>query len=82
MTNEQQAFAQVLPTWTFIRQEGKGAWFSKGELKINLVTLSGLPRAVVFRKGKSLYKGAVCASNEEALLDVKSYLDRAFPGMS
>lgn len=83
MTLEQQAFASILPSWTLVRQgEKTGARYQKGELTIHLVTLSGLPRAVVFLKGKLLYKGAMCTLNTSALLDVKSYLDRAFPGMA
>lgn len=83
MTPEQQAFSSVLPTWTFVRQVGRtGAWYRKGEMQIHLIQLPSGPRAGIILKSKSFYKGAVTKTLEAALEDVKSYLDRAFPGMA
>lgn len=86
MTLEQQAFASILPSWTLVRQgEKTGAWYEKGALTIRLVQLPSGSAASVQIKGKKslMYRCPQgTTSFELALLDVKSYLDTAFPGMA
>ena len=84
MTPEQKAFNIVFPSWSFVRQgEKTGAKYAKGQLTIWLVDLASGPRAILqIQKGKRpLYRSPVAASREEALEDVKSFLEKNFPGM-
>lgn len=83
MTPEQQAFSLVLPSWILIRQPGHTAEYQKGVLTIRLSKAPSGVLASVTVEGKLLHR---CPQGTEtleaALLDVKSYLDTAFPGMA
>ena len=84
MTPEQKAFHTIFPSWSFSRQgEKTGAKYSKGQLTIWLLDLASGPRATLqIQKGKRpLYRSPVASSLEAALEDVKSFLEKNFPGM-
>lgn len=84
MTPEQKAFNAIFPSWSFVRQgEKTGAKYSKGQLTIWLINLPSGPRATLQIQGgkRPLYKGRVTENFEEALNDVRIFLERNFPGM-
>lgn len=84
MTPEQKAFNAIFPSWSLVRQgEKTGARYAKGQLTIWLVNLGTGPRATVQIQGGRfpLYKGCVADTLENALNDVKIFLERNFPGM-
>ena len=84
MTPEQKAFNAIFPSWSLVRQgEKTGARFTKGQLTIWLVNLPSGPRATVQIQGgkRPLYKGCVADTLENALNDVKGFLEKNFPGM-
>ena len=84
MTPEQKAFQSIFPSWVLVRQgEKTGARYAKGQLTIWLVNLGTGPRATVQIQGgkRPLYKGRVTENFEEALNDVKNFLEKNFPGM-
>lgn len=82
MSPEEQAFANILPDWSLIRQ-GKqtGAWYVCNDdlrMNITLAVLKGHPRATVSCNGKILYRTGNCTSLEETLINIKSYLDTTY----
>ena len=84
MTPEQKAFQSIFPSWSLVRQgEKTGARYAKGQLTIWLVNLPSGPRATLQIQGgkRPLYKGRVTGNFEEALEDVKIFLEKNFPGM-
>ena len=84
MTPEQKAFNAIFPSWSLARQgEKTGARFTKGQLTIWLVNLPSGPRATLQIQGgkRPLYKGCIADTLENALNDVKIFLEKNFPGM-
>lgn len=78
------AHSSIFPTWEIERVSLSGYTATKGALTIRFGHYPAGPRAVVQGGGskRPLYKGAVTSTVEAALLDVKSYLDKSFPGMA
>ena len=84
MTPEQKAFNAIFPSWSFVRQgEKTGARYAKGQLTIWLIDLESGPRATLQIQGGKhpLYRGCVADTLESALNDVKTVLEKNFPGM-
>lgn len=84
MTPEQKAFNAIFPSWSLVRQGKKtGARYAKGQLTIWLIDLESGPRATLQIQGGKhpLYRGCVADTLESALNDVKTFLEKNFPGM-
>lgn len=78
----EEAFSLSLPSWKFVHKgENTGVLFSKGELRIKLMSYKSESIGTVSRMGQTFFKVRE-NSHEEALLSVKEYLDKAFPGMN
>ena len=79
----EEAFSLNLPSWKLVHQgENTGVLFSKGELRIKLMSYKNESIGTVSRMGQTFFKIKGSYTTEEALLSVKEYLDKAFPGMS
>ena len=81
MEKIEQAFDNILPTWKQVHKRESEALYSKGELRIKLIHYKGESQSSVSRMGQTFFKVRK-NSHEEALLSVKKYLDKAFPGMN
>lgn len=78
----EQAFSNTFPTWDLVNKRfDSEALYSKGELRIKLIYYKGESQASVSRMGQTFFKVRK-DSHKEALLSVKEYLDKAFPGVS
>lgn len=86
MTIEMQAFASIFPSWIFIRQGinsiSQRTEFGKGIIQIDLIENEDGYKTILQVGDSIFYRGGIFYTLEAALLDIKSYLDKAFPGMS
>lgn len=86
MTIQQKAFSSIFPTWIFIREGINSVChrteYAKGIVQIDLIENEDGSKTILQVGDSIFYRGNVFNNVEEALMDVKSYLDNAFPGMS